>query len=117
MAEMVTNGDIQGVLKVFQEGFKPKLFHKNIHKLYHPVSISIIIILCVKIYFQFSCWLFWNFQTIEFVIYYFVHGSEMLGCNYRSIDFHLNEREKEESNNQIVSNSENCWNMQIVRNI
>ena len=49
MAEMVTNGDIQGVLKVFQEGFKPKLFHKNIHKLHRPVSIiSIIIILDVK---------------------------------------------------------------------
>ena len=57
--EMVTNGDIQGVLKVFQEGFKPKLFHENIHKLYHPVSISIIIIIMkIDVHnFQFSCWL------------------------------------------------------------
>ena len=44
MAVMVMNEDIQGVLKVFQEGFKPKLFHKNIHKLYLLVSITIIIV-------------------------------------------------------------------------
>ena len=49
MVAMVMNEDIQGVLKVFQEGFKPKLFHKNIHKLYLTVSITIIMILGVKI--------------------------------------------------------------------
>ena len=45
MAVMVMNEDIQGVLKVFQEGFKPKLFHKNIHKLYLLVSITMIMIM------------------------------------------------------------------------
>ena len=46
---MVMNEDIQGVLKVFQEGFKPKLFHKNIHKLYLLVSITIIMIMIMMI--------------------------------------------------------------------
>ena len=32
----------------FQSFFKPKLFHKNIHKLYPRVSITIIMILCVN---------------------------------------------------------------------
>ena len=49
MAVMVMNEDIQGVLKVFQEGFKPKLFHKNIHKLYLLVSITIIMIMIMMI--------------------------------------------------------------------
>ena len=63
-----------------------------------------------------SCWkvcstfFFWN---IQFVICNVVHVSEILGSNYCSIDFHLNERVKEETNNHIVSNS-NWQNMQIL---
>ena len=60
--EIVMNGDIQGVLKVSQEGFKQNFFqtktsHKNIHKLYQPVSISNHHPLCENRFSQFPIFL------------------------------------------------------------